>query len=84
MTEPRPGDPGVHYQILVSGDLSPGWADWFGGFELSHPTLGTSLLDGHVADQTALFGLLARLHDLNLPLLSVARVDRQPLTRRTP
>jgi hypothetical protein len=84
MTDQRSGDPGIHYQIVVSGALPSGWADWFGDFELSHPTLGTSLLDGHVADQTALFGLLARLNDLNLPLLSVARVDRQHATRRTP
>src|SRR5579871_4784861 len=80
MTERRRGTPGAHYLIVVSGDLPSGWTDWFGDFELSHPSPGTSVLDGRVADQTALFGLLARLHDLNLPLLSVDRLDRQQYT----
>jgi hypothetical protein len=80
MTEQRKAEPGAHYLIVVSGDLPSGWSDWFGDFELSHPSLGTSVLDGRVADQTALLGLLARLHDLNLPLLSIDREDRQHLT----
>ncbi len=77
MAKRRSGEPGVRYRIVVSGELPSDWADWFGEFDVSHPTLETSLLDGKVTDQTALFGLLARLHDLNLPLLSVARVDRR-------
>ena len=84
MHEQRSREPGVHYQIVVKGELPSGWDDWFGDFEVSHPRSGTSLLDGRVADQTALFGLLTRLHTLNLSLLSVARLDEQCATRRTP
>ena len=72
---------GAHYQIIVGGQLEPGWAEWFGDFEISCPAPGTSLFDGHVVDQAALYGLLARLHDLNLPLLSVRRLETQLLER---
>jgi hypothetical protein len=72
---------GGHYQIVVRGELEPAWAEWFGDFDISCPTPGTSLLDGQVVDQAALYGLLGRLHDLNLPLLAVHRLDHAPIER---
>jgi hypothetical protein len=74
----------VHYHIVVGGQLPPAWAEWFDGLEVSWPSPRTSRLDGHVVDQAALYGVLARLHDLNLPLLAVRRLDDEPPERRTP
>jgi hypothetical protein len=74
----------AHYQIVVAGQLDPAWAEWFGDFAISCPTPDASLLDGHVVDQSALYGLLGRLHDFNLALLSVLRLDTQPLEGSTP
>ena len=64
----------MHYQIVVGGQLAPAWAEWFDGFEVSCPSPGTSLLDGHVVDQAALYGLLRKLRDLGLSLIAVQPV----------
>jgi hypothetical protein len=74
---------GAHYQIVVGGQLDPDWAEWFGEFTISCPAPRTSLLDGHVVDQSALYALLGRLHDLNLPLLAVRCLDYEPIERST-
>jgi hypothetical protein len=74
---------GAHYQIVVRGELEASWAEWFGDFDISCPAPRTSLLDGHVVDQAALYGLLGRLHDLNLPLLAVRCLDSEPIERST-
>jgi hypothetical protein len=49
------------------------WAGWFDGLTVTHESDGTTVVRGPVADQAALHGLLRKLHDLGLPLLSVAR-----------
>lgn len=59
------------YQIRIQGHLDPEWAEWFGGLEISHLDDGGTLLDGELADQSALHGLLIRIRDLGLPLVSV-------------
>jgi len=59
------------YQIRVKGVLDPQWSDWFDGFYISSPQEGQTLLSGPVVDQAALFGILAKINDLGLPLLSV-------------
>jgi ABC-2 type transport system ATP-binding protein len=63
------------YQIRVKGHLDQRWAEWFDGMAISHTTQGDTLLTGVIADQAALHGLLARVRDLNLPLLAVQRID---------
>jgi hypothetical protein len=62
------------YQICVEGQLDPKWADWFEGFTLTCDG-ETTLLTGVAIDQAALYGLLGRLRDLNLPLISVQRLN---------
>jgi hypothetical protein len=67
------------YQIVVEGHLDGKWAGWFGGLELA-PGVGRdgqplTLLSGAVPDQAALHGILARIRDLELTLISVTRLD---------
>ena len=69
-----PGRPPV-YQIRVAGQLGPQWADWFAGLTITPGDHGDTLLTGPVVDQAALHGLLRRVRDLGLPLLSVARLE---------
>ncbi len=64
------------YIIRVRGQLDTSWADWFGGLTLAPQAAGPeTLLSGRIVDQAALHGILAKLHDLNLILLSVLRVE---------
>jgi hypothetical protein len=72
------------YQIRVKGLLGPKWADWFGGLSIAPCANGDTVLTGPIADQAALFGVLKKLRDLGLPLLSLAPVppghtDAHPL-----
>lgn len=72
--------PGV-YEIQVKGAVDAGWASyWFEGFAVTPQPDETSLLTGLVADQSALLGLLARIRDLGLPLLSVRRVGHDEMS----
>ncbi len=65
----------VVYQIRLKGHLSRQWADWFGGLIITLEDNGDTLLTGPVVDQAALHGLLRRVRDLGLPLISVIRID---------
>ena len=65
----------VRYEIRVKGHLDTRWAAWFDGLALSHGSDGTTLLRGPVVDQAALHGLLSRVRDLGLPLISLIQVD---------
>jgi len=69
----RHQDPGW-YEIRVQGHLDTRWAAWFDGLTLTHGSDGTSIIYGPVADQAALHGLLQRIRDLGLPLISVNHV----------
>lgn len=69
-----PGQP-VVYQIRLGGRLGPQWTDWFGGLTISLAENGDTLLTGPVVDQAALYGLLKKVRDLGMPLLSVNRVE---------
>jgi hypothetical protein len=60
-----------HYEIRVRGHLDLCWAERFAGLELTHLEGNETLLSGVLPDQTALYGLLERIRDLNLTLLSV-------------
>jgi hypothetical protein len=65
----------VHYEIRVRGVLDSGWSAWFDGLQVSSDERGQTLITGPVADQAALHGLLAKVRDLGLELLSVRRTD---------
>jgi hypothetical protein len=67
--------PAMRYQIRVEGVLDPGWSAWFDGMEVAGDARGQTTITGPVADQAALHGLLTRVRDLGLPLVSVHRVQ---------
>mgnify|MGYP001770438242 CR=1 FL=1 len=60
-----------YYEIKVKSHLDPYWSDWFAGLTLTHLEGDETLLAGPLPDQTALHGLLERIRDLNLKLISV-------------
>jgi hypothetical protein len=68
----------VIYRIRVRGTIGAGWSAWFHGLAVCPQANGDTLLTGPVRDQSALHGLLAKIRDLGLPLLSVERVDTAP------
>jgi hypothetical protein len=70
----EPGTGGFRYEILIEGQLDANWADWFDGLEIVPQTSGVTVLLGHMPDQPALHGLLARLNNLGLVLISVRRM----------
>lgn len=61
------------YEIRVRGELSPDWSDWLSGLTICSDTQGETVLRGLLIDQAALFGVLTKLHALNLGLISVSR-----------
>ncbi len=68
------------YEIRVEGHLPGGWSDWFGGLDIECDPSGQSILSGSLPDQAALHGVLARVRDLNLKLVSVNRRSQGPTT----
>lgn len=68
---------GGTYEITVGASLGTDWSEWFSGFAVNQEQ-STTRLRGTVTDQAALHGLLARLRDLGIPILSVLRVSDQP------
>jgi hypothetical protein len=69
-------DPGqsMVYQIRIKGHLGGQWADWFEGLTITLEDNGDTLLNGPVVDQSALHGLLNKIRDLGMPLVSVKPV----------
>ena len=69
------------YEIRVEGHLDAQWQDWFDGMSVAPEADGTTLISGPVTDQPALYGLLRKVRDLGLPLISVSlmagTLDRQ-------
>ncbi len=63
------------YEIRVKGNLDLRWSDWFDGFSITPVGDDETLLIGSVADQAALHGMLHKIRDLGLPLLSVQRLE---------
>jgi hypothetical protein len=58
-------------EIIVKGQVDKDWSEWFGSLEITHTTGGETMLAGHIRDQAELRGILARLADLGLELISV-------------
>ena len=63
------------YEIRLRGQIDGRWAAWFDGLSLSHQSDGTTIIHGPIADQAALHGLLQRVRDVGLPLVSVIRLE---------
>jgi hypothetical protein len=70
------------YEIRVQGQLDSEWADWFTGFTISYDTDDSTILRGSIVDQAALHGLLIRVRDLSLTLLSVNQVATDDASQR--
>lgn len=62
------------YEIRVKGHLGSQWTEWFGGMAITREDNGDTLLTGPVVDQAALHGLLKKVRDLGMPLISAIRV----------
>lgn len=67
------------YEICIEGHLTDNWSDWFEGLAIRNDSGGVTTLRGSFIDQAALFGVLTRIHALNLTLISV---NRLPLRQR--
>ena len=76
-SEIDPGQPTI-YQIRIKGHLGSEWGDWFGDLTIIPEANGDTLLTGPVVDQAALHGLLKKVRDLGMPLLSVNGVQPDP------
>jgi hypothetical protein len=63
------------YQIRIKGHLGPQWMDWFDGLAITLEENGDTLITGPVIDQAALHGILKKVRDLGMPLLSVNTAD---------
>ncbi len=70
-----PSQPMV-YQIRLRGHLGRQWTEWFEGLTITLEDNGETLLTGPVVDQAALHGLLRKVRDLGMPLLSVIRLEK--------
>jgi hypothetical protein len=68
------GQPAI-YQIGIEGHLGSQWRDWFGGLTVTLQENGETFLTGPVVDQAALYGLLKKVRDLGMPLVSVNRIE---------
>jgi hypothetical protein len=79
-SEIDPGQPMV-YQIRMKGHLGRQWADWFEGLTIRLTDNGETLLTGPVVDQVALYGVLKKVRDGGIPLISVIRVKPDPAER---
>ncbi len=75
-SQPNSSPPTI-YKIRIKGHLDPQWTDWFEGLTITLEENGESLLTGAIVDQTALHGVLKRIRDLGIPLVSVCPVCSQ-------
>ena len=75
MTNGREFDQTAQYQILLKGTLDSSWSEWFDGFTITAQEDETTLI-GEVRDQSALHGILAKINDLGLAIVSVERISQ--------
>ncbi len=64
-----------HFEIRVEGQIDKAWSEWFEGFCLIHTKENETILTGEIADQTALYGVITKLRDLGLKLISVVPIE---------
>lgn len=74
MDHPPQPDPCESYQIKIEGYLNPTWSAWFEDLTLAHGADGSTTLTGRIVDQAALHGVLIKIRDLGLTLISVQRI----------
>ena len=74
----RDTDQPINYQIRILGHLGPQWMSWFDGLTIMLEEDGNTLLSGPVIDQAALHGILKKVRDLGIPLLSVHSMGSGP------
>ena len=73
---PTAGDT-IHYKIRVQNHLGPHWVDWFNGMIITQEADGSTMLHGDFVDQAALHGVLRRIRDAGMVLLSVNQLDAE-------
>jgi hypothetical protein len=83
MSTSRDHQPG-RYEIRLEGHLESRWAAWFDGLSLTNESDGTTVLEGPVVDQSALHGLLQKVRDLGLALVSVTQLEPDRRTNPPP
>lgn len=71
-------DPASEYEIRIAGHLAPRWSAWFDGLSIVTESDGTTVIRGSVVDQAALHGLLQKLRDVGIPLLSLTQISSNP------
>ncbi len=71
----------MYVEIRIKGTLKPDWSDWLESLNVSHQANGETLLNGQLPDQAALLGLLNRIHDLNLQLISFSQGDQSEVLK---
>jgi len=64
-----------NFEIRVKGRIDEPWSEWFAGLTITHTDQDETILSGRVVDQAELYGLLAKLRDLALPLISLRRLE---------
>jgi hypothetical protein len=75
-----PADPVPQYEIRVAGRLAARWSAWFDGLTVAAQPDGTTVIRGAVVDQSALHGLLQKLRDVGIPLVSLSQLPNQTPT----
>jgi hypothetical protein len=78
-TGPDQRDTTHWYEIRLQGRLAPRWSTWLADMTVSHDPDGSTVLRAPAVDQAALHGLLARVRDIGMPLLSIIRLDDEPI-----
>ena len=72
------------YDIRVAGQIDTQWSAWLDGLTITHPHPGEAMISGEIVDQAALHGTLNRIRDLNLPIISVVKIDPEPVRPHRP
>jgi hypothetical protein len=75
----RKAAPMQRVEIRIEGCLEPEWTEWFAGLTLSHSARDTTLISGEVVDQAALYGLIGKLRDLGVRLVSITFEETPPM-----
>ncbi len=66
---------GLIYEIRLEGYLDKRWADWLSGMNLAYTPDGVTILTGRLPDQAALHGVIGKILDIGIPLISIQRMD---------